>query len=686
MKTKQAGGIFFVMLSCWFALSSFIGEDFNPPAGKKYALIVAIGNYPTSTDWRPISSVNDIEIMKFAFQKLGITDIAVIKDQQADLAGIKKAFKSLELKLNPGDMVTIHFSSHGQQIFDNNNDEFDGLDEAIVPFGAPATNEAYKFVSGKDYDGSLHLRDDDLGKMLTSLRVKVGEKGHVLVIMDACHSGTGTRGDEVVRGGASPILIKNLPIKKGGKGEDVGFGVMEQDENASRGLTSMGKLIVMSGAQASELNYETRDENKIGHGSLSYCFSRAVNELPKGTTYRTLFAKVQNEMALKATRQTPQLEGDADYQIFGGDFVPQEKYFEVSGIVDSTHIAIKAGKLMGLGEGAVVIIENSGTTKPTKDPLSRGVVKSITNFDASIELDKPLKTTNRKSIWVFPGGQLVPNVVVNVNLEQVTNAQLREALRTELASMGMCKVVSSGGDISIKEVPTRGAFSFDIMSNAYGDAINSEPLNSSSLQDAVKVCTENVQNFAQGKLFKELNLTSAEYDVRITRIFPKKGNTADTTGFSQFIDKGGNVVMKDGDEFYLELTNFGTKTAYFNVLDISPNGQISSMLPVIENGEIKTPVSEFKIPPGEKRISLLFTMYPPFGQEVLKVIATGREFNLGSIIVNPTVSTRGNENAVENLLKASFDKDFSTRGPKAQMPRDMGTNASMFVFKIVPKN
>ena len=39
-----------------------------------------------------------------------------------------------------------------------------------------------------------HFRDDLLGQKLVQLRTKLGEKGNLLVIIDACHSGTMTRG------------------------------------------------------------------------------------------------------------------------------------------------------------------------------------------------------------------------------------------------------------------------------------------------------------------------------------------------------------------------------------------------------------------------------------------------------------------------------------------------------------
>src|SRR6185436_1140739 len=70
-------------------------------------------------------------------------------------------------------------------------DETDGYDEALVPYDAgmrfdPVTN-----------NGSHHLRDDELGDKLRQLRKKIGNTGSLLVLLDACHSGTATRGQAI---------------------------------------------------------------------------------------------------------------------------------------------------------------------------------------------------------------------------------------------------------------------------------------------------------------------------------------------------------------------------------------------------------------------------------------------------------------------------------------------------------
>jgi len=161
-------------------LLSFLFQTAFAQQNKK-ALIIAIGDYPKETDWPTISSVKDVALISNALVKQGFGTIDSIKNEQATKAGIIKALENLAQKANPGDIVVVHISAHGQQIDDNNGDEMDGYDEAIVAYGAP-------MYTDDGYHGENHLRDEELGELLDNIRVKIGSSGDVLVFIDACQS------------------------------------------------------------------------------------------------------------------------------------------------------------------------------------------------------------------------------------------------------------------------------------------------------------------------------------------------------------------------------------------------------------------------------------------------------------------------------------------------------------------
>lgn len=85
---------------------------------------------------------------------------------------------------------------------DDNGDETDGLDEALIPYDAPRRYQKGVYV------GEKHLRDDELGSLLDDIRKKTGDKGTVTLALDACHSGTADRdkGDDVYVRGTSYVF------------------------------------------------------------------------------------------------------------------------------------------------------------------------------------------------------------------------------------------------------------------------------------------------------------------------------------------------------------------------------------------------------------------------------------------------------------------------------------------------
>lgn len=160
----------------------------------KRALVVGLGQQQDKA-WNKINGDKDVPIVQGMLKSAGFKSVTTLVNQQATKAGIIGAFKRMAASCKQGDVVYIHYSGHGQQMTDVHNDETDGLDECWIPY------DAYRKAC-KTYHGEKHLTDDELNVYLNAIRDKIGAKGKQLVVIDACHSGDGTRGDEdeVVRG------------------------------------------------------------------------------------------------------------------------------------------------------------------------------------------------------------------------------------------------------------------------------------------------------------------------------------------------------------------------------------------------------------------------------------------------------------------------------------------------------
>lgn len=166
-------------------------------AQTRRALVIGIGQQEDRAWGKMINGDKDVayvaEMLKGAMYKE--ENITRVVNRQATKVGIAKTFMRLANQCKVGDIVYVHYSGHGQQMKDVHNDEKDGLDECWIPY------DAYRKPCKKDR-GEKHLTDDEVNYYLNAIRDKIGAKGKMLVVIDACHSGDGTRGDdgEVVRG------------------------------------------------------------------------------------------------------------------------------------------------------------------------------------------------------------------------------------------------------------------------------------------------------------------------------------------------------------------------------------------------------------------------------------------------------------------------------------------------------
>ena len=282
-----------------FSLISFALYSSN------YALVIGIGNYPdVDYGWPTIHGNNDISIV---CEMLGINgfpkeNITTLCDSQATYDAILSAFKDLESKLNIDDVVYIHFSGHGQRITDLDGDEFDKFDEAWIPYDA-LQEGTY------NYNGEKHLTDDKLNKLLKGLRSKVGGKGKIVVVTDACHSGSSTRyltEKEIVRGISEVFYIEIDGVIY----EDYDFynEKFTEEELLKHSLERPTEWVSISACADNENNRQVTLEDGTRYGSLSYALYLLRHEL-KWLTIKKLRSRLKEEVNRLIPRlQTPQID------------------------------------------------------------------------------------------------------------------------------------------------------------------------------------------------------------------------------------------------------------------------------------------------------------------------------------------------------------------------------------------
>ena len=629
----------------------------------KRALIVTIGDYPNNSklnqNWPDLASNNDKQLVyqQLVSQGFPKNQILTISDQQATAAGIKAGLNRLIESSKRGDLVYFHYSGHGQQVSDVDGsliandllelDELDDFDEALAAYNAP-------FKSYEGYKLQEHVMDDELNYYFGKLKQKLGSTGQVIVVLDACHSGSGTRGGEVerTRGTGEPCVIKvggsfqkkNSKVNNAGLEMDFTF----QESN------DLANFVVFSGCKSNEINREYYDpRSKKWYGSLSYSLVKYWDELSTTSTYKDWYSKVNQFVSLKYNNvQHPELEGDnIDVSVLNGEVIETDIFYEVDD-VNNGRIKLKSGYLLGLDIGDSIAFFPIGT-KRIKDnvPLGIGVVSEIRNNDAFVSIAASLISEYKRDIkWSLKGylhskSPLTKKLSVRLN---VKTRKLKKKLIRTLSSNPNIELVDQGEKIILQDTLLADDLYGVIPRFAYNNYLIQElPYKVMWSDDSYDSLLQILENTLRIELFRQIELESKAYDfkVELKRLTQDRRDTLSVDpSFAKY-----NV----GDFMVFTLTNTGTENIRFHVMDIYPNNIIVEMDPTIAN---------MVFPQGTSQtIFFSGSVEEPLGLEQLKFIATPEKIdfspvtNLGRSLSN----TRGNDS---NPLFDYINQSVNTRG------------------------
>lgn len=247
-----------LLTMCLFCLVPIAGN-----AQRKRAFMVGISHYDTALtgyQWNNINGVEDILLLSPVLKKQGF-NLTTVLDEQATYKNITTQLSRFINNTRKGDIVYIHFSTHGQPVEDLNGDEVDGWDEAIVPI------DAYKLYKKGVYEGKNHLIDDQLNQYIKKIREKIGPSGFLYVIIDACHAGTASRAnDDTVRGTSVGFTYNNKVFKA---------SASKQSNYKITSSPRMSNVLFVEACRPDQVNMEIKVGDKR-YGPLSYNIAQAL--------------------------------------------------------------------------------------------------------------------------------------------------------------------------------------------------------------------------------------------------------------------------------------------------------------------------------------------------------------------------------------------------------------------------
>jgi metacaspase-1 len=263
---------------------------------KKHALLVGINNYSTINDLQGcINDVTNVRNILKTFFEYSNSEIRVLTDERATRKNILERLEKMVVDSKSGDSLIFHFSGHGSQIRDREGDELkDHMDELICPWDM-------------NWDDG-YITDD----MLKTILDQLPEGVMMEIILDCCHSGTGTREIDfgTYEGFGSSFFANNRyappPI-------DIECRIQgDEDKMKPAKAFRTDREIILNhvlwaGCKDDQTSADADIDGKY-NGAFTYYFCKHIRESRGIITRSELHARVKNSLTYNRYNQTPQLE------------------------------------------------------------------------------------------------------------------------------------------------------------------------------------------------------------------------------------------------------------------------------------------------------------------------------------------------------------------------------------------
>ena len=301
---------------------------------KVYALLVGINDYAPEVG-KLAGCLNDVDHFHAYLEgSVNKPDLAieVLKDHDATRDNIIKTFRTHLSKAKADDVVLFHYCGHGarwKSALEFNQFYPDGWDEGLVCIDSRQDN---------GYD----LADKELAVLIAEL---AANDPHIAVILDCCHSGSGTRDVDAFRNmrvrqthqvdQARPLdsYVAGYYARLKQKGGDQWFSIPNS------------RHILLAACERTQTAKEAPDRSGVFTSTLI----EVLEKSPENISYADLFVGCRAAVRKRAEDQNPQFEAYKNFRAYSG-FLGRENSDRPLHHVyyDNNSWKIDAGALHGL--------------------------------------------------------------------------------------------------------------------------------------------------------------------------------------------------------------------------------------------------------------------------------------------------------------------------------------------------
>ena len=294
-----------------------------------YSLLVGIDRYAANSV-RPISTLqgcaNDINAIETYLQSQ-IAGEWILRqpkkliNEQATRQAVIDGFQQYLTQADSDDVALFYYSGHGGQ--EKAPEEFrhlepDGLDETLVC-----------------YDSRTPGNNDLADKELRYLLAQVAEKNpRIIVILDCCHSGSGTRNiPQGVR--LAPEDTRERDLSSFIFAKDATFNnfllTFDRVDKKKTGLKlPKGKHILLAACRDFQYAKEYRGDDDQTRGVFSYFLLKSLEQTNGSLSYLDLARNIEALIKGNVRDQVPQLEATNPEdlkELFLGDAIPERPFY-----------------------------------------------------------------------------------------------------------------------------------------------------------------------------------------------------------------------------------------------------------------------------------------------------------------------------------------------------------------------
>jgi hypothetical protein len=517
--------------------------------------------------------VRDVLVVRQGFPE---ENVRMLVNHDATKAAIEDGITGwLVENARPGDNVVIYYSGHGSQMWDEDGDEDDGLDETLAPADVIPS------------DTRFDISDDEFNSWLGMLPTD-----NVIVLLDNCNSGTGTR--DVTPFSAGRLLARDLDELERPAGA-TRRALPGQSEDETGFDSDETRVLELAAAQPFQVAVDAlfpavEGREEFHGGAFTTFMVQQLWKAPDGMTYEEVFEQAYEALKRNRFQQDPYISDDVSLKDFPLFFID--------------------GETEGRGEMALPVTQSSGSTAQLGAGLALGVTPgSIFQTDAGARMVVSSVGQRATSVDVVSGSvsegdraRLVAHVYGDspllVNVASI-DTRLAEALAAAMGSGTSVRLLEGENQFSHLIVRRRGDELRVIGSDGFArhEGISAAP-------DAMGDLATLLGKEAAAKSLGDMD------------------NPAQSFGFSvSLLDERTAFGLGEDIGFIIESDRDG----YVTLVDLGTDGTVAMLLPNEDEPSMQIRAGQrLAYPAGD----IAFEALPPAGGGMVRAFLTERPLDI----------------------------------------------------------